>query len=465
MNFTAWLPRNTLMGLACFGLAAAAHADLVVSSFILPGATGTSIWDISDSGQLVGAANDGTTSWGYVYDAGTITRLNGPTGATGASAIGISNNDVVVGNWSVSGTGAFNSHPYVYAHGSYLLSDLSIAGASTVYARGVSPDGRYLTGYFDKAGGGGGGYVYDLGISAMVALIDIGATNLISQGINSAGQVVGNYTLNTGSGVVRSAFLYDIHTGVRTDFNFSGVSQLAPRGINDQGQIAGWLTPSGGGLQQAWIGNDSGYQVISASATVNTIGEGLNNLGQVVGFLTDPATGAQSPGFIASPAVLPTGTGSDPHVYTFSTTVVADVPIFIDPLVAVGYTYAVGAGNPLFKTVSLPAGVGDNLYEIVVGDQHFTVSGNQIFDFTTHGYTGGVAAFTVLGIEPEAQLEPTSSSAFVTRLTFAGSGAFTGTQTALTVDYTAPVPEAGSVWLMFAGLAGLLAHRRIVRAR
>lgn len=130
--------------------------------------------------------------------------------------------------------------------------------------------------------------------------------------------------------------------------------------------------------------------------------------------------------------------------------------IFIDPLVAIGYDYQIGAGNPNFKTVLLPTGIGDGWYELYMWDNGAWVKladieGGQLYDF---GDTG-VDRFRVMGIETSAGLSPDNPSAFITGLQFAGTGVFTGTMTAVSVE----VPEPASLALAVLALA-LLAMRR-----
>lgn len=132
----------------------------------------------------------------------------------------------------------------------------------------------------------------------------------------------------------------------------------------------------------------------------------------------------------------------------------------LDPEVAVGYDFAIGdSGDPHFQSVILPTGIGDSLYDIYGFDAQnipFLLQSNwlggDLFDFGQ----GGLDRFRVLGIETSAGLDPTNTTAFITEVTFTGSGRFTGTQTPITVN----VPEPGTFVLVGLGLAGFAWRRR-----
>jgi hypothetical protein len=161
--------------------------------------------------------------------------------------------------------------------------------------------------------------------------------------------------------------------------------------------------------------------------------------------------------------LLPTvGPAPDPSTglgptYQFNFKVVAGEAIFIDPLVAIGYEYAIGPGDPNFASVRLPS-VGDNLYTVSFLDgqsiaQRPLAANSQLF-FPE----GGVEAFSVTGIETSAGLDPNNVTAFVTALTFVGNGQFTGTMTPLITDtgeVPAPVPEPTTLLLFGTTAAGL----------
>ncbi len=143
-------------------------------------------------------------------------------------------------------------------------------------------------------------------------------------------------------------------------------------------------------------------------------------------------------------------------VYQFNMVVATGQTYYIDPDVAVGYDYAIGAGNPAFRSVTLPTGIGDGRYDLYDTSGGSAVllrhdlEGGESYDFGA----AGVTHFRVLGIETSANLDPGSTTAFVTGLSFTGSGQFTGTQTPIAVS----VPEPGALALMLFG-GGLLSWR------
>ena len=168
-----------------------------------------------------------------------------------------------------------------------------------------------------------------------------------------------------------------------------------------------------------------------------------------------------APGADPDNPILPTLQDENGWVFNFFVVNPA-IPIFIDPLVAIGYDFIVNSG-PNFQSVILPD-IGDGLYDI------YDSLGNLLagafpfgtpFDFGV----GGISAFTVLGIEAGAGLDPNDPLAFVTGLTFAGVGQVNMNMNPITEGQDdATVPEPATILMVSAGLAAVLRQRHRRRA-
>jgi hypothetical protein len=169
-------------------------------------------------------------------------------------------------------------------------------------------------------------------------------------------------------------------------------------------------------------------------------------------FQVSPRGGGQQP------IQLPTETVIGTNVtYGFNFTVQTGQTYFIDPAVATGYVYEIGASDPNFASVELPDIGNPSPYELYLWNGTDFVFDTMLAADTTLDFGGtGVSEFEVLGIDPSLGLDPTNPTAFVTALTFEGAGSFTGTMTPITTN----VPEPTSLTLFVCGLLGFGSIRR-----
>ncbi|PTX54529.1 putative secreted protein [Litoreibacter ponti] len=135
---------------------------------------------------------------------------------------------------------------------------------------------------------------------------------------------------------------------------------------------------------------------------------------------------------------------------------------FIDPDVAVGYTYEVE--GTVFTAVQAPTldAVNDpDGYQLVFNDMVIALAPGQRYTFDTP-----VSSFQILGIDTDLLLDPTDSAAFVTGIALEDPGAATRLaqipQTVFVGDdpEPAPVPLPATGLLMIGALGGFSLLRR-----
>lgn len=136
--------------------------------------------------------------------------------------------------------------------------------------------------------------------------------------------------------------------------------------------------------------------------------------------------------------------------------------MFIDPEVAVGYDYALTTEGQSFASIQIATNVGDGIYDLWLWDgSSFFDSGEELTYNSIYNIKSGTTKFSIRGIEASAGLDPKSSTAFVTGLTFESTGAVNMTQTAIVANPSAvPVPAALPLMASALGLFGFGAMKR-----
>lgn len=396
----------------------AASAVYVFNTVNYPGSVMTDVRGLNGTGRIVGYASvDGVNNFSFSYAGGTFSLL--PPAPVTSIAHGINDAGTIIGSTFEDPA---PTRGFILSGGAYTY--FTRPGWTHSHGRAISASGL-VTGYSeDAAGTTFSGFIYDPVTGAFTDITVPGSFLTIAQGINNAGQVVGSAVLSPGGA---RAFLRQ-PDGTVVLFQIGGNPTRA-RGISDTGLMTGFVTI--GAVTSAFVGDSLGYQLLDVPGSTFTVGEAINNLGQVSGLYTD--AGGATRGFIATPVSMPTGTTSG-GAYVFSVDVIPNVPIFIDPVVAVGYDYRIGKKNPRIATVRLPIGIGDSWYRVKVNGKRFTIAGGELLDFRANGFPRGVEKFRVDCIEVDALLDPANPQAFPTELTFMEAGRFTGTQKPLTRD-------------------------------
>lgn len=288
---------------------AAARADYTLTEFTVPGAVITALFDINNSGTMVGYSvtqvGAAENVAGFVYDGVTITTLAGPAGSVSNTAVGISDGGTVVGSFqAAAGTDPNTGQPvpgpsqgFIYNGTTYM--SFNVAGADETNLRGISPDGRYISGYYSTALVPGTGFVYDTVTGILTTVSTPDSLITIPQGINSAGVLAGSDIIG-GTSPISGGFLYDIPTSVRTDQSIAGVERTAFRSIDDAGVISGWFRDAAG--THGFVGSVTTFEQIDFPGADLTFVEGSNNAGVLVGVYT---AGSTSGAFVATPVVDP----------------------------------------------------------------------------------------------------------------------------------------------------------------
>ena len=228
----------------------------------------------------------------------------------------------------------------------------------------------------------------------------------------------------------------------------------------------GILSPNGNPVLRFDVPVNSGtsntFSMIIADASDHILDTGVF----ISSFIpTNGGGGGEGAGSNEFNPLLPASNEPDPVTGAFVIELPLDIAneqvIWIDPPVAVGYTYVL-SGPGQFASLVAPslAAVADlDGYTVTVGSLSALLAPGGSLDFlAAFGFLP--TAFTLSGINTAIGLDPDDADAFPLGISFAGAGnGSTITMTPITENVgTVPLPAAG--WLMLAGFGSLVALRR-----
>ena len=273
------------------------------------GASSTVVTGINDSGDMAGYETVSGQQFAFEYDGTSFHTMIQDQGATNTVGSAINNLGVISGYYepnsstprygftddghgdftqivsdSASGAGFFGQS--TTANG---INDAGVVVGSS-YLHPVSGVNPVYTGYVDDHGT----FTY---LNAPGTVTPNGYT--AANGINDAGQIVGDFETTYGSN--NQGFLYQDGVFTTIDDPNAGAKGTSAQGINDAGQIVGTYY-DGSGNEHGFIDNDGVFTTVDNPLGVNgTSLNGINDAGQVVGSYVD-ASGVTH-GFVADETV------------------------------------------------------------------------------------------------------------------------------------------------------------------
>jgi hypothetical protein len=220
-----------------------AQRDFLNENF--PRSAQTQVTGINDKGTTVGFwANAAGANFGFYWQGGRFHNVNFPTSNNASPALnqllGVNNSYVAVGFYNDK---SGNAHGYTYNIRTRKFKLVTISGATSLTAAAINNDGA-TAGFYTNAAGATDAYLQQRdGQTTTIAFP--GASSTQAFGVNDSDEVVGQYTVGTGSSAVTHGFVW-LNGKFGTVDIPAGTGGTTVNGINDEGDLVGFYTDSAG---------------------------------------------------------------------------------------------------------------------------------------------------------------------------------------------------------------------------
>ena len=216
-----------------------------------PHSVQTQVTGLNNEGVTVGFwssmnnANMVNDNHGFVDVDGHFRTADFPTGSPAAPPVdqllGVNDNDVAVGFYTDANG---NNHGYEYNIRSGRFSTVTYQDASLTAA--AINDRGDVAGFYTNPGSGNTDGFIKVRNQTFIDLAVSGASSTMALGVNNSDEVVGTYTVGSGSSAVMHGFTWTPQHGFSTIDDPHGIGTTTINGVNDFGQLVGFYVDANG---------------------------------------------------------------------------------------------------------------------------------------------------------------------------------------------------------------------------
>ncbi|MGO8886389.1 MAG: hypothetical protein ACLQI7_22400 [Streptosporangiaceae bacterium] len=219
-----------------------------------PHSAQTQVTGLNDKGVTVGfwshtnKASMVNANFGFYAIGGRHFRsVNFPTSNNSAPPVnqllGVNNSDIAVGFYTDS---KGNSHGYTYNIRTRRFHRVTVRGATSLTAAAINSKGS-IAGFLTNSKGVTKAFFLRHN-GQLITFGKTGASMTQAFGVNDFGEVVGAYTVGTGSSAKSFGFTWTLQHGFRTVNDPKGVGATVVNGVNDAGDLVGFYTGAHGNV-------------------------------------------------------------------------------------------------------------------------------------------------------------------------------------------------------------------------
>ncbi len=212
-----------------------------------PGSQQTQVTGLNNRGVTVGFWVDGKSdNFGFYATNGRHFHTadyptNNPASPSVDQLLGVNDQGIAVGFYNDS---KGNAHGYSYTVGNHRYHKITVGGAPSVTATAIN-NGNDIAGFDTNSAGTVEGFLI-LNNGHVIHLSVPGSATTQAFGVNDGDEVVGSYTVGTGTNAMTHGFVWAPGFGFQNVDDPHGVGATTVNGVNDHGRLVGFYTDPAG---------------------------------------------------------------------------------------------------------------------------------------------------------------------------------------------------------------------------